>query len=173
MTQQEQRENISPLFRIDRFLALHQPHCWLFVAGMAVVGMLAILRFMPGQEKALTILWALMLYGLYTWMSRAPLRALSGVMNRIATPGETKEAFAFVWGLEKALPSLKRREMAFSILTAKAVLLARVGQFDDALRLLRGFDRIWDPSQKEHLESLMRQLEGVKTRARQAGKEEN
>ena len=47
MTDQKKTQRAEGRQRLNRFLALHQPHCWLFIGGSAVVGALAILRFFP------------------------------------------------------------------------------------------------------------------------------
>ena len=172
MTDQKKTQRAEGRQRLNRFLALHQPHCWLFIGGSAVVGALAILRFFPTKVTEFSILLALLLYAVYLFCMQSPLRALNGVMQGL-TPWNIQEAFGFVWRLEKSLPALKRREMAFSILTAKAVLLTRIGKFDEAISLVRSFDQVWNEDQRESLNSLMRQIEEVKESIQQKRKEEN
>jgi len=103
---------------------------------------------------------ALML--IYQWLAQAPLRALRGWMkkreeNRALVP----HALHFVVSLEKTLPAMKRKEMAYTITCAKGVLLFEAGKCQDALSLLQSFDRIWDESQREHLNSLIDQMQSL------------
>ena len=151
-------------FQLDQKLAMMQKLGWACVAALAVAGLLLIYLLAPANVAVyLTIGLAILLMSLYSWFSNAPLRAINEWTRRLAA-GSTREMevgfLDFLVELDQKLPSLRKKEMAFTIMYLKAVLLYGLGQGQEALRLLRSFNQIWDPSQKQRIDQLISRIAG-------------
>ena len=108
-------------WKLDCRLALRQRACWVVCAAAAIGGGALIMRCFPqGTAHWVIIVWALLLMTGYQWVSRAPVRALSGWMGQ-RNAGETdrQAALSYVEALEKKLPGMKRKEMAFLLTNAR------------------------------------------------------
>ena len=162
----------GPLKGLDVFLALRQRLCWLAAAGAAVAGAVLILRFSPPRlSPYFTVALALALMLGYQWAARAPGRALAAAYEAGKDAAGRGEALAFVLRLEKALPPMKKKEMAYQLTVVRALLLRGLGQGEEALSLLRGFTRVWDAAQREQLDELIRQMEEKPVSSPEGGEE--
>jgi len=149
------------IWRLDQFLALHQRLCWGICAFMVL---LAALLTANGQEWMIYLLLALalLLMGAYHWMRRAPVRALSGWMERRkAGTADLQAGLAFVLKMEKALPSMLRKELAFLLVNVKAIFLFDTGSREEALSLLENFTDTWDESQRENIRNNIRKMREI------------
>lgn len=147
--------------KLDAYVALRQRLCWLAAAGVAVAGEALILLFLPPRHSTyFTLALALLLMLGYQWAARAPWRALTAAYEAGKAAEKRQAALDFVLRLEKALPAMKKKEMAYQLTVIRALLLHGLGRKEEALSLLRGFTQIWDAAQREQLEDLIRQMEG-------------
>ena len=155
------KTNPSPL---DKWMAMHQRACWAIFAGTAGAGAAAILWLTPksvGAYAAFGFAVALMLG--YRWCADAPKRVLRAVGKRLRIPPDGKrdaESLALMDSMEKRLPSMQKKELAFPCTVYRSALLARLRRREEALTLLRAFDRIWDASQREQIDELIRLISG-------------
>lgn len=145
----------------DPFLALHQRLCWM-VMVVLIVGAAVLIRQFAGPQESLYFTVALLFFFmlLYNWCALAPRRAMRAVLTE-ARNDQTKwqSALDFILRLEKALPVMKRKEMAFELTVYRARAMFEVGQKEEALALLRGFDKIWDPDQQDTINSMIQGIE--------------
>ena len=155
--------NSESLFRLDCFLALHQRLCWAAAAAVTLLGAVLIVGLIPREAGLYVIfVFGLMVVGVYAWASRAPGRALRQWMLRCRGGGKARweEGLSYLQRLEKALPAMKKREMLFDLTCTQAVLLDALDREEAALSLLKGFDKIWDPAQRETISALIHRIEG-------------
>lgn len=148
-------------WKLDCRLALRQRACWVVCAAAAIGGGALIMRCFPqGTAHWVIIVWALLLMTGYQWVSRAPVRALSGWMGQ-RNAGETdrQAALSYVEALEKKLPGMKRKEMAFLLTNARGLLLFETGRQQEGIDLLRNFTDTWDDRQRQHLDKLIDRME--------------
>ena len=168
-------------FQLDQWLAAHQKHCWIILAALALIGAAVITYRAPkNTSTVLSIALAIGLMLLYTWVSNAPVRAIRewvrrlreetdhGINNSVSNQG----FLDFLLLLEKTLPSLRRKELAFTIVQTKASALYHLGRKEEALALLRSFNQIWDPRQKEILDELIQKISGEAERPENEPKEQ-
>ena len=172
---QKQLSSNNALFRADTWMALHQRLCYLLLAALAL-GLFALLGlggFVP-QQYITPCLFAVMmgLMLLYRWMAGAPMRSLRKWAARLdkANESQNRDMLAYAQALEKALPDSARRQMNYQITTLKAALLSNLGQKDEALALLKGFDQIWDASQRTGIQKMISMISGERD---EAGQKEN
>lgn len=151
------------LFALDCSFALHQRLCWLICALATVAGALAILRFSPDHLSIyFTVTLAILIMLIYQYLARAPMRAMKGWMTLRAQGGAaSRAALGYILRLEKALPSMKKKEMAYSLACCKGVLLFETGRKKEALDLLANFQKTWDESQREHIRMLIQQMQDL------------
>ena len=156
-------------FGLDQWIALRQKQCWIVLAAAALVGAAAITYLAPkNTSTVLSVALAIGLMLVYSWVSNAPVRAIREWVRRLREETNngienpvTNQAFLdFLLLLEKTLPSLRRKELAFPIVQTKASALYHLGRKEEALALLRSFDQIWDPRQKEILDELIQKISG-------------
>ena len=147
----------------DCSLALHQRLCWLICALAAVAGALAILRFSPDDLSVyFTVALALLLMGVYQYLAKAPQRVLNDWMAlRAQGAVSSGDALKYILLMEKALPSMKKKEMAYSLTCAKGVLLFESGHPREAMDLLQNFRQIWDEAQREHIHHLIEKMQAM------------
>ena len=151
-------------FQRDKKLSMTQRMGWLVTAAVALAGAYLIARFLP-QNLATYFALALALGAmlLYRWFSGAPLRAINEYTRRLAESSSREvsvEFLEFLVKLEPRLPTMRRKELAFTIMYLKALLLHSLGENEEALKLLRGFTRLWDPRQKERVDQLIAKITG-------------
>ncbi len=158
--------------RRDAFLALHQQHCWVTVAGAAVLGAYLILRFCKNEAVVPTIVLALSLAAVYQWAGHAPDRALRGWIEKANNEHCFADALCFAETLSDALPAMKKKEMAYSLTVTRAVQLANLGRLQEALELAQGFGQTWNSAQKEQLSTLIQNLQRALARQAQREKEQ-
>lgn len=155
----------SPHFRekhwkIDSILALHQRLCWLGCALMAIAGALIILNvFPPNASVYATIVLALALMFLYQWLAQAPARAMIQCMERAEDSASAAQMLKWLLNMEKSLPGMKKKEMAYDLVLFKGILMLRAGCREDALALFKNFTQIWDDRQKEQLQNIIARIE--------------
>ena len=154
-------------FQLDQWLAAHQKHCWIILAALALIGAAAITYLAPkNTSTVLSVALAIGLMLLYTWVSNAPVRAIrewvrrlqEETKNGIENPATNQAFLNFLLQLEKTRPALRKKELAFPITQTKAFALYHLGRKDEALSLLRSFNQIWDPRQKEIIDELIRKF---------------
>ncbi len=159
----EKKQDDLRMFRLDCFLALHQRSCWAAAAVLAVAGALIIVRTVSGSALTYAALaLAFLLMAAYRWAAGAPARAIrkwSGCVQS-KEAGAEKKMLDFILALEKTLPSMKKKEMNYTLTGWKAVLMNALGQREEALELLKGFDQYWDRSQRDQFDALIRKIEG-------------
>ena len=161
-------------WKFDCRLALHQRLCWLIFAALAVGGGLLIMTFAPQSVSAYaTIALALILMIGYQWAAQSPNRALNGwaFRNNEKTIAP-QDALDYLDLLEKKLPTMKKKEMAFRLTEMRGFLLFLTGKQQEAIALLEGFDRCWDQDQRQRLAEHIR-LFKEKTAKTDEEKEEN
>ena len=160
----EAKPRSDQAFGRDQWLALHQKQSWMILAALALLGAAAITLYAPpNTSTVLSVILAVGLMLLYSWLSNAPVRAIREWVRRMIeeTTREKAQAFLdFLLRLEQALPSLRKKELAFALNQNKAAVLNTLGRKDEALALLRSFDQIWDPAQKERIDALIRKISG-------------
>lgn len=145
---------------LDCRLALMQKPIWLLCAVLALLGGWLIMHFMPEDTAHFGIIaLALLLMIGYQWAAKAPGRALSGWIvkhnQREATP---REILSFLDALEKKLPAMKKKEMAFTLTEMRAILMFQIGAQQEAIALLENFDRCWDESQLQRKAEHIRKM---------------
>ncbi|MBR5430073.1 MAG: hypothetical protein IK116_06045 [Firmicutes bacterium] len=151
-------------FQLDQWMALHQRRCWLIAAGAALAGAAAIVYLAPASSR--TVLIAALAMGLmllYRWSAGAPGRAMTEWVRRLreeSTPDRNREYLDFLLRMEKSLPTLQRKELAFPLLIHKSYRLNLLGRGEEALTLLRSYHQIWDPAMKERIEEMIRLVSG-------------
>lgn len=158
------------LWKADCFFALHQRLCWLFMALLA--GLTAWrLQGIHSESTQITAIVLLIILMITVWklLEQAPYRAAQGWMalRRIHGP---KAALAFMDRLEKKLPRMKQKEMAFFFANYRAFLLFETGRQQEAIDLLKNFKAIWNDEQKKMLQTNIDGLERIMQE--QAGKQE-
>ncbi|MBR4360665.1 MAG: hypothetical protein IKP32_08610 [Clostridia bacterium] len=167
MTTHQKPENSGSekgLSMLDRWMALHQRAFWLVIAAVAVAGAALIVRWAPAAYG--TYLGAGLAMGLmvaYRRCAGAPVRMLRQATARLRTPPDRVkdgQALDDLNALHAHLPSLRKKELAYSITCCQAMLLARLGRRDEALALLRGFDQTWDESQRQDIRILIQKISG-------------
>ncbi len=160
----EQKPRSDKAFQLDQRLALHQKTCWLILVGLALLGAAAIALYAPENARtALSVVLIVALMLVYGWASNAPTRAMKEWVRRMIQDRSWENAQAFLdflLKLEQALPSTRKKEMAFTINQNKAALLNTLGRKEEALALLRSFDQIWDPSMKDRINELIQIISG-------------
>ena len=162
----EKKQPLAFLIPLDRWLALHQRLCWLIVAAVAVLGAVIFVALLPVRSGTVAaFVMAVLLMLSYRWISDAPMRSVRDWGKKANAHGQFTRADAeafldYVLRLEKALPAMKKKEMDYSLTGWKAVLLSALGRKEEALSLLRGFDRYWDAEQKTAFDSLIRKISG-------------
>ena len=162
---QKQLSNSDTLLRLDTWMALHQRLCYLILAALAL-GLFALLGLggLVPQQYTTPCLFAIMmgLLFLYRWMAGAPMRSLRKWAARLdkANESQNRDMLAYAQALEKALPDSARRQLNYQITTLKAALLSNLGQKEEALALLKGFDQIWDESQRTGIQKMIGMISG-------------
>lgn len=162
----EKKTRSDTAFRLDCFLALHQRACWIAAAALAVLGAVLIVRLVPASAGTYcTLGLAFLIMAAYRWVSAAPRRALKGWADKAKAPEEFSRRFAqdfwdYLMRMEKALPGMQKKEMAYSLTCWKAALLSALGKKQEALHLLQSFDQIWDESQREQIQKMIAKLTG-------------
>lgn len=164
MNKKELSKN-ETLFRLDMWMARHQRICWLILAVLALgcAAVLALTRLVPEQYVTAAMFAAMMLLlFLYRWMAGAPLRSLRKWGRRLEKGNldQGRELLAYVQDLEKTLPDGTRRQLNYFMTGWKASLMADLGQKDEALALLKGFDQYWDESQRIQFQKLIKRISG-------------
>lgn len=151
----------SPL---NSWMALHQRACWLILTAAAVAGAALIVWLVPAAQNVyFTVGLAALLMLAYRKCAGAPVRALRQVTEQLRTPPDPardNQALDSLNALDARLPTLRRKELAYSITCCRAVLLARLNRKDEALTLLRSFDRVWDVSQRQEINVLIQKISG-------------
>ena len=169
---QKQLSSNDALFRADTWMALHQRLCYLLLAALAL-GLFALTGLVP-EAYMTPCLFAAMMGPLllYRWMAGAPMRSLRKWAARLdkANESQNRDMLAYAQALEKALPDSARRQMNYQITTLKAALLSNLGQKEEALALLKGFDQIWDASQRTGIQKMISMISGERD---EAGQKEN
>lgn len=170
-TQAEGPAEIRPA---DRWLSVHQRSCWLIVAGIAVGGAAAIMLLAPSNINTFCAAGlAVALFLFYRWCAGAPVRVLKYVYDGVlrVPPDQDKDARTLetLAAMESRLPAMMKKELAYPLTCSRAALLARLKRREEALALLRSFDKAWDASQREQIDKMIQKISGAETAA--SGKE--
>lgn len=138
---------------LDCRLALHQRLIWLLCAVLAIaLGVLIMQLLPPVSARTGVIILAMALMLGYQWAARAPQRAMNGwIIQYNEKKVQPQAVLDYVEQLEKRLPAMKKKEMAFTLTEARAIMMFRTGKQQEALALLEGFDRCWDKDQRQRL----------------------
>lgn len=165
----------TPLFwKMDCFFALHQGLCWGIAAICAVAGGLLILSCIPADINVYCfIALALLIAGGYYFLSRASERVMDECLERADSREAAEKILPLFLQVEKALPEMKKKEMAYAVTVRKGILLLRAGKRAESLALLKGFTKCWDEGQKEYLRQLIALIETRPDFEGFARKEEN
>ena len=147
-------------WKLDCWLALHQKQIWLLCAALAIaLGVLVMQLLPPVSARTGVIILAILLMLGYQWAARAPHRALNGWTIKCNQKEKTPEDFlSFLNALEKKLPAMKKKEMAFRLTQVRAFLLFLTGKQQEGIDLLENFDGCWDEKMKRQIAEDIRQL---------------
>ena len=150
-------------FALDRYMALHQRKCYLIVALIAVLGALAIWKLAPSDcISYCAVGLAIILMLLYRYISKAAGRAmLNWALICKDDPSRCGEMLQYLNELDRALPEMQKWEMAYLLTVYKASCLHRLDRTEEAISLLRGFDKIWDQSQRYQLNRMIANFEAA------------
>lgn len=161
MSEKKEKQHYSKkTWKLDCWFALHQRLCWLFCAAIAIGGSMLIMSFLPETISTYVIIaLALALMIGYQWMGRSPNRALNGWAIKCNQKEKAPEDFLlFLNALEKKLPAMKKKEMAFRLTQVRAFLLFLTGKQQEGINLLENFDGCWDEKMKQQIADDIRQL---------------
>lgn len=170
----EKKYYIEKTWALDCRLALKQQLLWVIFAVIAIGCGWMIMYFIPEDTAHyFLIALALILMVCYQWASRAPGRALAGwVVKHNQNEAAPEDVLAFADALEKKLPAMKKKEMAFTLTEVRAVMMFKTGARQEAIHLLENFDRCWDESQLQRKEEYLRRMKEKMSQAADE-KEEN
>ena len=149
----EPKYYIEKTWKMDCWLALHQRLCWLIFAILAIGGG-ALFMLCVSDSIAyygVFVLAVILMLG-YQWTSQAPIRALNGwFIKRKQGKAAPCDVLSFLDALEKKLPAMKKKEMAFSLTEGRAVMLALTGKPREGIDLLENFNLCWDEAQRQRI----------------------
>ena len=156
------QKNAPFFWKMDCFFARHQRLCWVLAAFLAVTGGVLTLHFLPAHAHVYGfIVLALLIAGGYYFISRSAERVMEACLQKADTPESARELLPLFLQVERALPEMKKKEIAYAVTVKKGLLLLRAGKREESLALLKGFTRCWDERQKEYLHYL---IELIQTR---------
>ena len=148
------------IWKMDCYFALHPYLCWLMAAFCAAAGGLLILECIPADVSVYAFIGlALLVGGGYYFVSRSSERVMDACLQQADTGEKAREMLSLFLRVEKALPEMKKKEIAYSVTIKKGLLLLRSGQRAESLALLKGFTKCWDERQKEYLHHLIALIE--------------
>ena len=156
----EPKYYIEKTWKMDCWLALHQRLCWLMFAALAVGGTLLIVTLLPRESASygVIVLAFLLMFG-YQWAAASCTRAMNGwILKQNAKTVSSQDCLHFLEQLEKRLPAMKKKEMAYRLTVARGSLLFATGKRQEGIDLLEGFDRCWDESQKEQIAHIIQDM---------------